>query len=94
MNLMTQADYLTAEQRGTLQAMRLKQALTHARENSPFYQELFQEAGTAPEQVRSPADLPLLPFTTKQDLRGAYPYGMAGAHGANRTHPCFLRHHR
>ncbi len=76
MNPLKQTDYLTPEQRGALQTMRLKQAVSHASLNSPFYRELFQENGLHPEQVQGLEDLPLIPFTTKSDLRGAYPYGM------------------
>jgi phenylacetate-CoA ligase len=76
MNPLKQTDYLTPEQRGALQSMRLKQAVSHASLNSPFYRELFLEKGLHPEQVQGLEDLTLIPFTTKSDLRGAYPYGM------------------
>jgi phenylacetate-CoA ligase len=47
----------------------LRQALQHACENSPFYRDRFPDGA-------SPEDLAGLPFTTKEDLRIAYPWGM------------------
>jgi phenylacetate-CoA ligase len=42
----------------------------------PHYAAKFAAAGVRPEDCRSPADLAKLPFTTKEDLRQNYPYGM------------------
>jgi len=42
----------------------------------PFYRKKFQEAGVLPCDVKSLKDLRRLPFTTKQDLRDNYPFGM------------------
>jgi phenylacetate-CoA ligase len=57
-----------------LQWRRLCEILQRAA-HSPFYQRRWREAGIAVDAVRSPDDLRRLPFTTKQDLREAYPYG-------------------
>ena len=70
-------DYLTAEERATRQKEGLLRAVAHAYNNSPFYRRVFDEAGLTPEQIREPADFTKVPFTSKQDLRGTYPYGMA-----------------
>jgi phenylacetate-CoA ligase len=64
-------DELTA-----LQLERLKWSIAHAYENSPVYRRKFDEAGVHPDDVKSPADIARFPFTTKQDLRDNYPYGM------------------
>ncbi len=42
----------------------------------PYYNQKFNQQGITPEDIRSLADLRLLPFTTKQDLRDNYPFGM------------------
>ncbi len=42
----------------------------------PFYRESFGQAGIAPGDVASRADVARLPFTTKVDLRDHYPFGM------------------
>lgn len=45
--------------------------------NSPFYKQRFKESGITPSDIRSLEDLKNIPFTTKEDLRNSYPYGMA-----------------
>jgi phenylacetate-CoA ligase len=47
----------------------------HAYDGSAFFRSHFDEAGVAPDAVRGVGDLPSLPFTTKEDLRRAYPFG-------------------
>jgi phenylacetate-CoA ligase len=42
----------------------------------PFYRRKMDEMEVKPEHVRSLADLERLPFTTKQDIRDNYPFGM------------------
>ncbi|MGE4244116.1 phenylacetate--CoA ligase PaaK [Ramlibacter sp.] len=59
-----------------LQFKRLKQTLRHAYDNSPVYRRKFDEARVHPDDCRSLVDLKKFPFTTKRDLRDAYPYGM------------------
>ncbi|MDR1562638.1 MAG: phenylacetate--CoA ligase [Dysgonamonadaceae bacterium] len=58
-----------------LQLERLKFMLITA-QNSPFYKKLFAEKGVEPNKVKSLEDLRLLPFTSKDDLRENYPFGM------------------
>jgi phenylacetate-CoA ligase len=59
-----------------LQLKRLQSTLAHAYENSPVYRAKFDSAKVKPSDVKSLADLAKLPFTTKADLRDAYPFGM------------------
>jgi phenylacetate-CoA ligase len=47
----------------------------HAYDNNPFFRKLLTDAGVDPGAVRGPQDLPRLPFTTKEQLREAYPFG-------------------
>ncbi len=44
---------------------------------SPFYGKLFAEKGITASGIRSLDDLRKIPFTTKEDLRNSYPFGMA-----------------
>jgi phenylacetate-CoA ligase len=60
----------------SLQLKRLKSTLAHAYANSPVYRRKFDAAGVHPEDCRTLADLAKFPFTTKQDLRDSYPFGM------------------
>ncbi len=62
---------------GAETADRLAWALAHAYEGSPFFRARFESAGITPRDVRGPEDLRRLPFTTKDDLRDAYPFGWA-----------------
>lgn len=59
-----------------LQLERLQQTVAHCM-NSSFYQERFKEAKLTPADIRSLDDLQRIPFTTKQDLRDNYPFGLA-----------------
>ncbi len=59
-----------------LQLRRLKWSLRHAYENVPHYRKKFDAAGAHPDDLKSLADLARFPFTTKQDLRDTYPFGM------------------
>ncbi len=59
-----------------LQTERLRWSLRHAYENVPHYRASFDAHGVRPEDFRTLADLAKFPFTTKQDLRANYPYGM------------------
>jgi phenylacetate-CoA ligase len=58
-----------------LQLERLRSALRHAYANNPNYKRKFDAAGVQPDDLRALADLARFPFTTKADLRDAYPFG-------------------
>ena len=45
--------------------------------NSPFYKKRFEESHLKPSDINSLSDLQKIPFTTKQDLRDNYPFGLA-----------------
>ena len=62
-----------------LQLKRLQQVLQRVYRNVPFYEESFDHAGISPDDLKSLADLRRLPFTTKQDMRDSYPYGLFAA---------------
>lgn len=59
-----------------LQLARLQQTVRHAYANVPLYTRKLDEAGVHPEDIRTLDDVQLLPFTTKEDLRETYPFGM------------------
>jgi phenylacetate-CoA ligase len=58
-----------------LQLERLRSTLLHAYANNANYTRKFDAAGVHPEDLRTLADLARFPFTTKEDLRDAYPFG-------------------
>jgi phenylacetate-CoA ligase len=59
----------------SLQLTRLASTLRHAYANNANYKRKFDAAGVRPDDLRSLADLARFPFTTKADLRDAYPFG-------------------
>lgn len=70
------AERLTRPELEVLQLERLQWTVRHAYENVPHYTRTLDEAGVSPDDIRSLDDLRLLPFTTKEDLRQNYPFGM------------------
>ncbi len=59
-----------------LQLQRLQQTVRHCM-NAEFYRSKFQALGITPDDIRSLDDVRRLPFTTKEDLRENYPFGLA-----------------
>ncbi len=59
-----------------IQLKRLRDVVQRVYHLVPFYREKFQEAGITPDAINSVDDLARLPFTTKQDLRDHYPFGL------------------
>lgn len=64
------------EQLVKLQSERLVETVRRVYHNVPYYRNLMQERGLVPEDIKGIEDLPKLPFTTKEDLRNNYPYGL------------------
>ena len=59
-----------------LQLERLQWTVRHAYENVPFYRRRFDEMGVHPDDIQQLSDIEKLPFTTKNDLRENYPFGL------------------
>ena len=59
-----------------IQLERLQRTVLRMYTNVPFYRERMQQQGVKPEDVQSLADLRLLPFMDKRDLRDNYPFGL------------------
>ena len=59
-----------------LQLQRLKWTLNLAYNNVPMYQKKFDEVGVHPDDLKTLSDISKFPYTTKQDLRENYPFGM------------------
>ena len=67
---------MSREDLEALQLERLQALVKRVYEKIPFYKESFDKAGISPEDIKSLADLTKLPFTVKQDMRDAYPFGL------------------
>ncbi len=64
------------EQMRQVQGERLRDTVERIYYNVPYYREKMQQKGLGPEHINTIDDLKKLPFTTKQDLRDNYPYGL------------------
>jgi len=59
-----------------IQSRRLASMVQRCYDNVPFYRQKFDELGLLPGDITSIDDIAKLPFTTKQDLRDNYPFGL------------------
>ena len=71
-----QAECMSKEEKEKLQLERLQHTVKLAYNNVSFYKEKFDEAGITPEDIKTLKDIEKIPFTTKDDLRAAYPFGL------------------
>ena len=67
------------EQMRELQGKRLHKLVAYVYHNVPFYRKKMQELDLLPDDIQTIDDIVKLPFTTKQDLRDNYPYGLMAA---------------
>jgi len=70
------AETASREDLEQLQLERLQSTLNRVYRNVRFYRNRFDQLGIEPADIRSREDLEKVPFTTKEDLRDNYPYGM------------------
>ena len=78
MYLHKELETLSRSEIEVLQLERLRKTVAHCM-NSPFYRKRFEDKGLSPDSIKSLDDLKKIPFTTKQDLRDNYPYGLQAA---------------
>lgn len=75
----TNKECMSVEQRREIQGRRLHRIVEYVYHNVPFYREKLQALDIRPDQINSIDDIVKLPFTTKQDLRDNYPFGLQAA---------------
>ena len=68
-------ELLPREELEKIQLSRLKKILIRAYHNLPYYRKKLEERKINPYDIKSLSCLSHLPFTTKEDLRQAYPFG-------------------
>jgi phenylacetate-CoA ligase len=71
-----EVECMADEDKRKLQLKRLQDVVKRAYENVPYYRKRFDETGISPEDIKTLKDIEKIPYTTKTDLRGAYPFGM------------------
>jgi phenylacetate-CoA ligase len=82
---MTPADQIEPIEKASVDALRalqfarLKQTLYRVYDHVPYYQKKFDAVGVHPDHLVSLDDLAKFPFTTKDDLRANYPFGLFAA---------------
>ena len=67
---------LLREKLREIQEQRLQWVVKWVYEQVPFYRKRFEESGVRPRDIKKLEDIVKLPFTTKDDLRENYPYGL------------------
>jgi phenylacetate-CoA ligase len=67
---------MSRNKRVKLQEKRLRKIVKHCYERVPLYRKKFEKAGITPDDIKTIEDLKKIPFTEKEDLRKAYPFGM------------------
>ena len=71
-----EAECMSAEDTKELQLQRLQAVVKRAYEYVPYYKKRFNDLNIEPEDIETLDDIEKLPFTSKTDLRDAYPFGM------------------
>lgn len=69
---------MSREEIEKLQVERLKETVSRCM-NNPIYKKRLEEAGVSADNITSVDDIRRIPFTTKDDLRNNYPFGLASA---------------
>ena len=67
---------MSRDEMAHMQSARLKKLVNRVYHDVEFYRKKMQEMGLEPGDIRGIEDLNKLPFTTKEDLRDNYPFGM------------------
>lgn len=75
-HLFDQVETASRDELAALQLDRLKWSLRHAYDNVPHYRQAFEAFAVHPDDLRTLADLSRFPFTSKDELRQNYPFGM------------------
>lgn len=70
------AERMSRDELQALQLSRLQHTVRHVYANVPLYTRKFDAVGVHPDDIRTLEDVVKLPFTTKDDLRQSYPFGM------------------
>ncbi|MDR2588642.1 MAG: phenylacetate--CoA ligase [Spirochaetales bacterium] len=71
-----EAECMPPYARKRLQLANLKNLVEKVYDKVPFYRRKFEELGITPRDIHNLEDMAKLPFTTKDDLRETYPYGL------------------
>ena len=71
-----EAECMSREDKEELQLALFQKQVKTVYEKVPFYKKKFDDAGFHPDDLKTLDDVKKIPFTTKDDLRSAYPFGL------------------
>ncbi len=74
---------MSQSERHAFQSKELIRLVNLVYDKVPFYKKKFDDAGITPADIKSIDDIVKIPFTTKQDLRDNYPFGLLSADRAD-----------
>ena len=67
---------MSRDEMSALQSEKLVKQVKRVYENVPFYRKKMQQKGVEPGDIKGIEDIGKLPFTTKEDLKENYPFGL------------------
>lgn len=71
-----QAECMSRDEKHAMQSERLVRLVSYVYDRVPFYRAKMEKVGVLPGDIRGIDDITALPFTTKDDLRDNYPFGL------------------
>ncbi len=72
------AECMDRKELESLQLQRLRSLVDYCERNVPFYQKRLSDAGVTADKIKTLSDIKYIPYTTKEDLRDTYPFGLFG----------------
>ena len=78
---------MSRDEMSALQSERLVKQVKNVYEHVSFYKKKMDDLGVEPGDIKGIEDITKLPFTTKEDLRNNYPFGLSGR-SEGEDHPC------
>lgn len=69
---------MTRKEIEELQLTRLKRLVKYCSDNVPFYHDRLEKAGVTADKIKCLEDIKYIPYTTKDDIRDNYPFGLFG----------------
>ena len=67
---------MSVDEKTALQSERLVKLVSYVYNNVPFYRARMDAVGVSPSDIKGIEDITKLPYTTKNDLRDTYPFGL------------------
>ena len=85
---------MSRDEMSALQSERLVKQVKNVYENVEFYRKKMDDLGVEPGDIKGIEDINKLPFTTKEDLRDNYPFGLLAVPGEDSKSTGDIRNHR